>query len=190
MEESNYVFTRVSLFILAILIAIIGAVFIFRMWNGADTVFQYINNYLGSSNNNSYTSENLETFVNIKLYFYISIIYVVFLWASLTLLPIMLSVILDEGEIVAIEIILRVLGFIFIVFGTATFIFYCTRDDFFKNIEWARNIRLSIGSIFLVFNLFQGFICIAIANIHHRYCNIGGGNLVLDEFIIKESATR
>lgn len=182
MEQSNYVFTRIFLFVIAVLIAIVGAVFIYKVLNGADTSFQFIINLLESSNNNSYTNESSEVLSDMKLSFAISIIYIVVFWISLIILPIIFSVILNEGEINIFEIILRIIGFVFISFGIITFIYILIKDDIFNNIQWIQNFRLGLGFIFLVFNLFHGFICLGTANIHHLYCNSGSLDDMFLEF--------
>jgi hypothetical protein len=180
-SASSYSFTRFFLIALAIFIAISGALFIVNILGEVDPIFKYFDNYFhaGSSQGYSYNtssngSESLLTII--KLYIWISIIYLVVFWLSLISLPVMLSTILGKTENIVNEILLKVLGSIIVIFGVITFIFYLTYSDNFNNIEWIRNFRLMIGFIFLVFNCFHGFICIAVANIHEKYCPITVGH--------------
>ena len=170
--EKDYVFTRVCLCLLAIIITIIGAVFIYNILNEVDNVNKYLDTYFHEGTNQGYFNNGSESLLsNIKLGIWIFIFYVTVFWISLISLLTLISKALGDSENYSNEVILTITGIVIVLFGIVTFIFYLSYTDNFKNIEWINNFRLTIGLSFLLFNCLYGFICIAVANIHEKYAS-------------------
>jgi hypothetical protein len=184
--NEEYPFTRGFLWLLGIIVAILGAVFIYNMLTGIDTFNKYIDDYFGSNqgyNNNGslistfseflsnqgYNNNGSESLLsNIKTGIWIYIFDIIIFWISLISLLPLISSILGDNDSFMNEILVRLLGIIIIIFSIVTFVFYLSQTEYLKSVEWINNFRLEIGFLFLLFNCLHGFICIAAANIHKK----------------------